>query len=147
MKQLDLPPVWLLVFVVAALLGDRLLSVDLFGRLGDVLGLAFAGGGLALMAAAVRRIRAAGTPLVPNRIPTALVTEGVFRHTRNPIYLGMAMVLLGLLFWIDAPLLLPLVPGFLWLLTRRFVEPEEARLRLAFGQAFEDWASRTRRWI
>lgn len=52
-----------------------------------------------------------------------------------------------MLLWIDAPLGLPLVPAFLWVLTRRFVEPEEARLRLAFGAQFDDWTRRTRRWL
>jgi protein-S-isoprenylcysteine O-methyltransferase Ste14 len=44
-------------------------------------------------------------------------------------------------------LALPLLPAFVWIITRRFILPEEARLRAAFGAEFDRWAARTPRWI
>ena len=89
----------------------------------------------------------ARTTVIPRRNPAALVTGGVFRLTRNPIYLGDAALLTGAILWWDAPAALPLVPAFVWLITRRFIRDEEARLRAAFGADFDRWAARVRRWL
>ena len=147
MTRLDLPPIWLFLFVIAALLLDRLAPVGLLGPVGTVAGLGLGLAGLALAALAARRMRAAATTVLPHREPSALVTDGVFRLSRNPIYLADALILLGVLCWIDAPLLLPLVPAFMALLAHRFILPEEARLKRLFGPAYDDWAATTRRWI
>ncbi len=147
MKHLDLPPMWLFLFVIAALALDRLLPFGLFGVPGDVAGVVLGLLGLGLSALAARRMRARGTPVMPHREASALVTDGLFRLSRNPIYLANVLILLAVLLWIDAPLGLPLVPAFMWVLTRRFIEPEETRLRRLFGEGFDRWAARTRRWI
>ncbi|MCE6953412.1 isoprenylcysteine carboxylmethyltransferase family protein [Cereibacter sphaeroides] len=147
MKHLDLPPIWLLLFVIVAVALGRLVPFGLFGLPGDVAGVALGLAGLVISALAARRMRARATTVMPHRVPAALVTDGVFRFSRNPIYLADVLILLGVLLWIDAPLALPLVPAYAWVLTRRFIEPEEARLKQAFGPAFDDWASRTRRWL
>ncbi|SNX71295.1 protein-S-isoprenylcysteine O-methyltransferase Ste14 [Cereibacter ovatus] len=147
MKHLDLPPMWLFLFVIAALALDRLLPFGLFGVPGDVAGVALGLLGLGLSALAARRMRARSTPVMPHREASALVTDGLFRLSRNPIYLANVLILLAVLLWIDAPLGLPLVPAFMWVLTRRFIEPEETRLRRLFGEGFDRWAARTRRWI
>lgn len=147
MKHLDLPPLWLLLFVIVALALDRLVPFGLFGGPGRIAAVGLGVAGLVLSGLAARRMRRAETTVLPHRQPSALVTDGVFAFSRNPIYLADLLILLAVLLWIDAPLGLPLVPAFLWVLTRRFVEPEEARLRLAFGPQFDDWTRRTRRWL
>ncbi len=147
-KLLDVPPVWLLLFLgLARLQAVRLpvWRVDL--PLVDLLAGVLVGLGALLMGLAALEMRRARTTIVPHREPDALVTTGVFARSRNPIYLGDTCLLTGLiLFWKAWPSLV-LVPLFMWLVTDRFIRPEEARLRAAFGARFDQWARRTRRWI
>ena len=147
-KWIDLPPVWLAAFLALAWLQATRLPVPLQGgALADLLGGLMVGGGVVLMLLAVIQMRQAGTTVIPHQQPQALVDIGVFARSRNPIYLGDALVLCGfILFW-DAWPSLVLVPLFVWLITDRFILPEEARLRDAFGARFEDYADRVRRWI
>ena len=103
--------------------------------------------GLALLALAMRQMSAAGTTLIPHRQPSALVTGGVFRYSRNPIYLADLLFLTGAILWWGAVLALPLIPAFIWVINRRFILPEEARLRAGFAEDFSKWCERTRRWL
>jgi protein-S-isoprenylcysteine O-methyltransferase Ste14 len=89
----------------------------------------------------------ARTTIVPRETPAALVTGGIFRFSRNPIYLGDALVLAGVVLWWDVPLAAPLVLLFILVIQTRFILAEEAVLRATFGPAFDAWAARTRRWI
>ncbi len=100
-----------------------------------------------LTLAALVRFLAARTTFVPRRKPDALITSGVFRLTRNPIYLADLLVLAGFaLFWGKALGLL-LLPVLFLVLKYRFILGEEARLRAVFGPEFEAYAARTRRWL
>ncbi|MDZ4096586.1 MAG: isoprenylcysteine carboxylmethyltransferase family protein [Paracoccaceae bacterium] len=144
---MDWPPIWLLVALALTALLDWLLPWGLFGDFGVGAGSALIVMGVALMLAAVWQMRAARTTIIPRRDPAALVTGGVFRLSRNPIYLGDALVLAGVILWRDVPLAAPLVPLFLAVIQGRFIMGEEARLRAAFGRGFDDWAQRVRRWI
>ena len=126
---LDLPPVWLAAHL-AATWGLSLMSPALFGVAGRWLGAALVLAGLALMAAAVAEMTRRRTTVIPRRDPAALVTSGVFRISRNPIYLGDALILAGAILWWDAVLALPLVAVFVGLIQTRFIRDEEARLTL-----------------
>lgn len=146
LRSIDLPPVWLALFLgLVWVIG--LVPLRLFGGLGHEVGWPLIGAGLLLMAVAAAQMVLARTTFVPRRDPKALVTGGVFSLSRNPIYLGDAFVLLGAIFVRDAVLALPLVPLFAGVITRRFISGEEARLRVAFGSDYAAWAERTRRWI
>ncbi len=147
-QWLDLPPVWLAVFLALAWLqSDRLPLGGFGGRWADLVGGLMVGGGVLLMVLALTEMRRARTTPVPHLMPSALVTSGVFALSRNPIYLGDALVLAGLILRWDALPSLLLVPLFVWLITDRFILAEEARLAEHFGPAFEAYAARTRRWI
>lgn len=147
MRLFDWPPVWLLCFALIAYGQAWFLPWPLFGATGDVVGWALVAAGLALMAAAVGQMLGARTTFIPRRDPGALVTRGVFGLSRNPIYLGDALVLSGLALVWDAVLAAPLVPMFMFTIQHRFILGEEARLRAAFGAGFDAYAARTRRWI
>ena len=142
-KLLDYPPVWLALFAAAAYLAGRLLP----GRAAPAAGWALVAVGLGLMAVAALTMLRAGATVDPTKPPTALVTHGIFRLSRNPIYVGDVLILAGLcLAW--QPLAgLVLVPGFVLLMNRRFIRREEAWLRARDAQGFEAWAARTRRWL
>ena len=91
--------------------------------------------------------RRAGTPVRPFEQSTALVIAGIYRITRNPMYLGMVLVLLGVaVLFGTAAAFLP-VPLFVWQIRRKFILPEEQFLEALFGQPYLDYKARVRRWI
>lgn len=146
LKWVDMPPVWLVGAIALVWVLDRLVPFPGFGVLamfGGVLIVA----GVTLIGFAVVQMIGRGTTVIPKSAPAALVTNGVFRLCRNPIYLGDATVLTGLILHWDVPLALPLVALFVWVITTRFIHDEEARLRAGFGAAFEAWAAHTGRWL
>ncbi|GGH46503.1 isoprenylcysteine carboxylmethyltransferase family protein [Frigidibacter albus] len=146
LKALDYPPIWLAGFAVLAwALGA--VPLRLFGPSGGTVGAGLIGAGLLLMLAAAAQMLLARTTIIPHREPGALVTGGVFRLSRNPIYLADALVLAGVIVLRDAPLAVPLLPLFMAVIQKRFIFGEEARLRAAFGPDFADYAARTRRWL
>ena len=146
-KFVDLPPVWLMAFIGGVWLLGRIVPLPVFGVPGDwvAVGLAMVGAGL--FGAAVWEMGRARTTVIPHRAASSLVTSGIFRLTRNPIYLGDVAFLLAAILWLDVPLALPLVAVFVWVIRVRFIEGEEARLRAGFGAAFDDWSARVRRWL
>lgn len=105
------------------------------------------GGGLILAALAVYEMRRSRTTVIPHQNAAALVQSGIFSRTRNPIYLGDLLILAGLILRFDAILSLVLLPVFLWVIERRFVIPEEDRLRRKFRADFARYCQKTRRWI
>ncbi len=143
MREVDIPPLWLALALLASWALGRVWAVPGFGWLGVVLGVI----GLGLMVAAVAAMVAARTTFVPRRDPSALVTGGLFRFSRNPIYLADAILLTGAIFYWGAVLALPMVPLFMVLITVRFIRDEEARLQAGFGTEYAAWAARVPRWF
>lgn len=103
--------------------------------------------GLGLMVVAAAQMVWARTTLNPRAQPQALVTGGIFRLTRNPIYLGDALVILAAVVWWDVPLGLLVLGGFFWVATRHYIAREERWLADRFGDDVRQWFSQTRRWI
>ncbi|MDQ2091499.1 methyltransferase family protein [Marimonas arenosa] len=146
---IDIPPVWLALCLCVAW-GQAAwfpMGLSFGGPVADFIGGILAGGGLVLMALAVYEMRRMRTTLIPHQEASALVQSGIFSRTRNPIYLGDAMVLAGLILYWDAVLSLPLVPVFVWWIERHFIIPEENRLRRKFRADFARYCQKTRRWI
>jgi protein-S-isoprenylcysteine O-methyltransferase Ste14 len=150
MRQVDVPPLWLLLFLVLAWIVARLdpwsLSLGGVGLQRLLAGL-LVGGGALLIAVAVVQMHQHRTPVIPRKRATRLVETGIFRRTRNPIYLGMALILLGWILRLDAPLALPLLPLFIWVIERRFIRGEEAGLARHFPKDWERYRQATRRWL
>lgn len=148
-KWIDLPPLWLALMIALAWAQVRFVPLGLSfgGRWADFAGGVLVGGGLILMVLAAHEMRRAQTTVIPHREADKLVQSGIFSRSRNPIYLGDVLVLAGLILRFDAVLALPLVPVFLWILEKRFVIPEENRLRRKFRADFARYCQKTRRWI
>lgn len=86
-------------------------------------------------------------PLTPHK-STVLVTEGVFRVTRNPMYLGLALVLTAWGLWLHS--LLPVLLGptlFVLYITRFQIKPEEEMMLKLFGESYRNYVRAVRRWI
>lgn len=149
MKWIDIPPVWLAGFVALAWGQAHWfpagLSMDAWW-VQLVAGLLI-GGGVLLMLLAVIEFRRHRTTIWPHGTPDRLVQSGIFSRSRNPIYLGDAMVLAGLILVFDAVLSLPLIPVFVWWIERRFVIPEENRMRRQFRADFARYEQKVRRWL
>lgn len=108
-----------------------------------------AGTGAAIALAGVAAFRRASTTVNPVRpeAVSSLVTSGIYRVTRNPMYLGFLLSLVGWAVWLAHPLPFCLVPLFVLYMGRFQIAPEERVLRATFGESFESYAARTRRWL
>lgn len=103
--------------------------------------------GIALMALAMGLFHTAGTAIPPWEPTTALVTTGVYRYSRNPIYLSVVMLYVGLaLLFAAAWALILLVPALI-ILHYAVIRREEAYLDRRFGEAYRQYRARVRRWI
>jgi protein-S-isoprenylcysteine O-methyltransferase Ste14 len=103
--------------------------------------------GLGLAAWSALTFRRHRTTVHPFRRAGALVTVGPFAFSRNPIYLGMALVLLGLALALGALTPFLIVPIFMAVIDRRIIRDEERMLSDTFGDEFARYAARVRRWL
>ena len=110
-------------------------------------GTGFVALGLLLVALAIWEFARYRTTPIPHMEASALITSGIFRLTRNPIYLADAVILAGLILRWDAVLSLILIPILIWIIDFRFIRAEEMRLERAFGDAFLRYRTQTRRWL
>ena len=149
MKWLDLPPVWLIGALALAWVQANYYPMGLsFGPVwADLLGGLLVGGGVILIALAAHEMNRQKTTIIPHRQADRLVQSGIFSRSRNPIYLGDAMILFGFILYWDAVLALPMVPIFVWIIEKRFVVPEENRLRIKFRADFARYCQKVRRWV
>lgn len=143
-----LPPVWLAFCLFASLSLDYLLPlVDFHSVPLRVAGVVLILFGILMSATAARAFSRAGTPVIPFEISKVLVTTGWYRITRNPMYLGMVLSLLGTGMSLGSVgALLPL-PVFVLLIEALFIRGEERFLEEIFGQQYRDFRARVRRWL
>lgn len=146
-KLLDWPPIWTGWCLLGVWGLGRALPFPVFGRAGDIGGGLLVLAGFALMGLAVWEMMQARTTVVPRRVPSALVTSEVFRFSRNPIYLGDSLVLIGACLILDSLAGLILLPLFVWIINTRFIKGEEAALRRDFGNEYKAWSAAVRRWV
>ena len=103
--------------------------------------------GIVLSAISANMFVKADTGLLPFEEATALVTGGIFRFTRNPMYLGMFLMVFGAAFLMGSiGALIPLLV-FMLIIRYNFVAGEERFMEAAFGQQYLDYKSKVRRWI
>jgi len=131
-NALPLPPPWP---VDPSLSRTIAIALAALGLACDALGLV-----------AFLRRRTTINPLAPTR-SCVLVTSGIYRLTRNPMYLGMSLLLLAWALWLDTMWGLVGPIAFALYITRFQIRPEERVLEQKFGDAFRAYASRVRRWI
>lgn len=148
--RLKVPPLALLAAVSLAVwwlpaIAPVALPLAWRAGIGLVAGLA----GAAICLAAVLAFRSARTtvdPTAPQEAST-LVVRGVFRYSRNPMYLGFVLLLGGHALWLAKLSGLLCVVGFMLYLQRYQIRPEEEALHERFGPAFDSYCARVRRWI
>jgi protein-S-isoprenylcysteine O-methyltransferase Ste14 len=144
------PPLIYLGALVLGVVAGRALGLPRFG-LGPSLRTA-AGVAAMLMGAAVsfsgaglfRRHR---TAIIPHKPASRLVTGGIYRWTRNPMYLGIALLYCGAALLFDSLLALVLLPLVLVIVQTQVIAREEAYLERRFGEDYRAYRARVRRWI
>jgi protein-S-isoprenylcysteine O-methyltransferase Ste14 len=103
--------------------------------------------GIALAAIASGLFKRAGTPVIPFEPSTALVTSGPYRFTRNPMYLGLVLILVGAATLFGTLGAFLPIPVFVWIIQTRFIVGEEHFLEEIFGEQYLAYKGRVRRWL
>jgi protein-S-isoprenylcysteine O-methyltransferase Ste14 len=110
-------------------------------------GVALAAAGIGVMLWAWRHFRQVHTPVAPTTTPFVLVDAGPYRFSRNPMYLGIAVALLGLGLALGVPFMALAAAAFALIVHRIHIPHEEAALQRAFGGWYSDYAATVRRWL
>lgn len=103
--------------------------------------------GIGLVLSAANLFHGAGTDVKPWKRSTALVTDGVYRWTRNPMYLGMSLVYAGIALWLDNLAALLLLIPLVIVIRKEVIEREEAYLTGKFGERYVAYKASVRRWL
>lgn len=113
-------------------------------RLSGLLPLAI---GAWLNASGSRLFDGAGTTIKPFQRPSTLVAHGPFRFSRNPMYLGMTLALLGIGLLLGSLAPVFVVPAFMLVMQAQFIVQEEADMLERFGDDYVEYSRRVRRWL
>ncbi len=149
--KLKIPPVVLFLFAAIAMwaIDWQLPQFSVFFEGQRVVSGAMLLSGLVIGGIAVARFRRAKTtvhPMEPSKAST-LVISGLYKFTRNPMYLGMVVGLMGIALWFGNPLNIGMLIFFIWFMTEFQIKPEEESLRGIFGGDYEAYCKQVRRWI
>jgi protein-S-isoprenylcysteine O-methyltransferase Ste14 len=145
-----LPPLIYLGFLAAAAVLEAIVPLSVaasFGLARYLAGAALVIAGFAIIFAAARRFRAAGTNIPTDLPTTALVVEGIYRRSRNPLYLAMTLVYSGLGVAAGSLWAIVLLVPLLWIVNTGVIAREERYLERKFGDRYRDYKSRVRRWV
>ncbi|MCB1847738.1 MAG: isoprenylcysteine carboxylmethyltransferase family protein [Halieaceae bacterium] len=147
-RRVIYPPVWLLLGLIAVFALNETWPLLRFTSLAwQVVGAVVILMGLLLLVAANGLFVRAGTEVIPFRPVSSLVTGGVYRLSRNPMYLGMALVLLGCALTVGALSALAIPPVFAVIVQIRFIHHEERMLQGLFPEEYPAYCARVRRWL
>ncbi|MBX9461410.1 MAG: isoprenylcysteine carboxylmethyltransferase family protein [Aquamicrobium sp.] len=150
-NTLPWPPIVYIAAVAAAILLNWLVPLPWIpGPLGELLfavGWLVVGGALAIDITAMRTMARAKTTIMPHRGSDHLVTGGPFSFTRNPIYLGNTMLMIGIGLIAGIVWFILLAPVAAFVTQKLAIEREERHLEIRFGKKYRDYAKKVRRWI
>ena len=142
------PPLLFVIPLVAALLADKFAPTGfVHGPLRWVVGSLTVLAGLALNIIGFVTQRHAGTDPIPFRPTTRIVSHGLYRFTRNPMYLGFGLWTLGTAFLLNSVWMLLAVPIGIVLTDRFVITKEEKYLERKFGEEYLSYKRRVRRWV
>lgn len=148
---LKVPPVAQVIITAAAMYGVSkmvpALTFSLNGSTALAVGLGVIGMSLGVMG--VTQFRKAQTTPNPQALEkvSSLVTSGIYRYSRNPMYLGLVLILLGWAFYLSHFLSFVLLPVFILYMTRLQIQPEEQMMARKFGKTYQAYLNKVRRWI
>jgi protein-S-isoprenylcysteine O-methyltransferase Ste14 len=144
------PPFLYLGALLLGLAAERYLTLRSFGvdwRLLVATGALLFIAGATMMLAAAGLFRRLGTRIPPSRPATVIATTGPYRWTRNPMYLGMALIYAALAIGLDGPIALALLPFVLIVIQTQVIAREERYLEAKFGDDYRRYKAEVRRWL
>jgi len=142
------PPLIYLLPLVLGLLLDRRSHIPVLPRgVGRVIGWSLVGGGALIGGWFSRTMRDADAPIRTDRPVPRLTTDGPFRYTRKPGYLGLAMLYAGIAALRNALWAILLLPLVLFVIQREVIGCEERYLERAFGEEYLRYKARVHRWL
>jgi protein-S-isoprenylcysteine O-methyltransferase Ste14 len=142
------PPIYFLIAMILVIaLYYSLPGMTLISSPWTLLGIIPVIAGLATNLSADQTFHRAETTINPFDLPSALVTYGLYRFTRNPMYLGFVLILTGVATLMGSLTPFLVVPAFWLLLDRLFISMEEKNLATKFVARWDTYKSRTRRWL
>ncbi|WP_166838363.1 methyltransferase family protein [Rheinheimera pleomorphica] len=149
--ELKIPPVVLVVLFALAmwLLAQCFPPLALPQSWRLVLAGAFVVAGVAIALSGVLAFRKANTTVDP-RVPqqsSSLVVRGIYRYSRNPMYVGFLLLLTALTCYLMSAAALALLPLFVWYMNRFQIAPEERHLLQKFGADYQAYCDKVRRWL
>ena len=149
--ELKVPPLAIGILVAALmwLVSRTVPAFDFVFLARDVLAVTLAVAGAIIVlsgAASFRRARTTFNPMKPEST-SSLVLSGIYKVSRNPMYLGFFLILVGFAIFISNALAFLFLPAFIFYMNRFQIEPEEKALACKFGQEFDAYKSRVRRWL
>lgn len=143
-----IPPGWLLVaLLVSAALHHWLPIAQLLSPPVRRCGAGLLAVGVLLTLSAVVAFRRAHTPVLPFERSTTLVTHGAYRFTRNPMYLGLTLVLAGVAVLFGSIGAFVPLPLFVWIIEYGYIRAEERFLAEIFGDDYVHYVQAVRRWL
>jgi len=92
------------------------------------------------------RFKTSVHPQKPQEV-SRLITDGPFKHTRNPMYLALSLVLIAWAIFLSDLIALMMMPAFYWYMTRFQIIPEERALISKFGEEYEEYVEKAPRWL
>lgn len=149
--ELKVPPVAQVIIMALVMYLISQLPIALYFSLAGstwlALGFAFIGMGLGVMGVSeFKKAQTTANPTAPEKA-ASLVTSGVYQYTRNPMYLGLTIILLGWGLYLSSLLVFLLLPVFVIYMNRFQIQVEERIMAQNFGSAYQDYLMQVRRWF
>lgn len=146
--QILLPPVYLLLcLVLMGLLDYRVPLFEFNNVITLTAGIFVMLAGLVQILLCARLFSRAATPIIPFEPSTQLITGGIYRYSRNPIYLGMFIMLCGAALILGSVSAVLVMPVFYLVILHGYISYEETFLTNIFGEQYRRYCGRVRRWL
>ena len=148
---LKVPPVTQVIIAATAMVGVSkvvpALKFSFSGSTALAVGLGVIGVGSGIMGVAqFQKAQTTPNPQALEKV-SSLVTDGIYQYSRNPMYVGLVLILLGWAFYLSHFLAFVLLPIFILYMTRFQIQPEERMMARKFGKTYQDYLNKVRRWI
>lgn len=142
------PPLMVLAGILSQLLIGYVAPVQpILNETWQYIGVGFMLFGFAVILLVARGFRKNETTIIPDGQPSTLMENGIFAYSRNPIYFGMTIFLLGSALAVGHIWALVIVPVFVLLVQQIWIVKEEETLEAEFGQIYRNYKMRVRRWL
>ena len=119
----------------------------LAANVSGIAGPLFLGMGLSIIALSFREFAKAKTTLRPDHGANALIRTGPFAYSRNPLYVAVMIVIIGIGVWVNSLWIIGMLIPLFFFMSRAVIAPEERYLEFKFGQEYLDYKRRVRRWL